>query len=194
MGGVLITSIVSGQLLSRFGRYRPFPILGTALMSIAMGLIATVAVSTPVWQSALYTVVLGLGLGMTMQVLVVAAQNAVPFSLIGVATSGSTLFRQVGGSVGVAVFGTIFANRLATALSDRLPSGSSLPDARSPGAIHALPPDIRNVYLESFTDALRDVFLVAAVVSALAFILAWFLREVPLREDAAFANKAASAD
>src|SRR6185312_14875949 len=99
MLGVLVTSIGSGQLISRFGRYKPFPIAGTALMAVSMFLLASLSESTPLWQTAVYLIVLGLGLGMTMQVLVLAAQNAVPYELLGVATSGSTLFRQVGGSI-----------------------------------------------------------------------------------------------
>src|SRR6185312_1769492 len=123
MAGVLITSITSGALISRTGRYRAFPLVGTAVAAIAMFLLSRLAVSTPIWLAALYMLVLGLGLGMVMQVLVLAAQNAVPFEMLGVATSGSTLFRQVGGSIGVSLFGAIFANRLATELAARLPRG-----------------------------------------------------------------------
>jgi EmrB/QacA subfamily drug resistance transporter len=112
MAGVLVTSIGSGQLISRFGRYKPFPIAGTALMTVAMLMLSRISVGMPTWETALVMVLLGFGLGMTMQVLVLAAQNAVPYELLSVATSGSTLFRQVGGSIGVSIFGAIFANRL----------------------------------------------------------------------------------
>jgi EmrB/QacA subfamily drug resistance transporter len=111
MAGVLVTSIGSGQLISRFGRYKPFPIAGTALMTVAMLMLSRISVGMPTWETALVMVLLGFDLGMTMQVLVLAAQNAVPYELLGVATSGSTLFRQVGGSIGVSIFGAIFANR-----------------------------------------------------------------------------------
>src|SRR5262249_58196277 len=92
-------------------------------------------VSAPVWIPALYMLVLGLGLGMVMQVLVLAAQNAVSFELLGVATSGSTLFRQIGGSIGVSIFGAIFANRLASELADRLPPGGHRPAAAPPALV-----------------------------------------------------------
>ena len=125
MAGVLVTSIASGQLISRLGRYRMFPIAGTALMALAMLMLSRLEPGTSVWVASLDSLVLGLGLGMVMQVLVLAAQNAVDFRQIGVATSGSTLFRQIGGSIGVALFGSIFANRLHVELAARLPAKRS---------------------------------------------------------------------
>jgi MFS family permease len=184
MLGVLVTSIGSGQLISRFGRYKPFPIAGTALMTLSMYLLAGLGVSTPVWQTALFLVVLGLGLGMTMQVLVLAAQNAVPYELLGVATSGSTLFRQIGGSIGVSLFGAIFANRLALHLASSLPAHARVPGAANPDAIKRLPPAVHSAYIDSFAVSLRPVFAVAAGISAVAFALTWLLREVPLRRSA----------
>ena len=185
MAGVLVTSVGSGQLISRLGRYKPFPIAGTALMTLAMYLLSGIGVSVPTWQTALYMVVLGLGLGMTMQVLVLAAQNAVPYELLGVATSGSTLFRQVGGSIGVSIFGAIFANRLAANLALDLPPGASPPAVASPESIAQLPAAVHAAYLEAFAASLRPVFAAAAGISVLAFLLTWLLREVPLRRSAA---------
>jgi MFS family permease len=184
MLGVLVTSIGSGQLISRFGRYKPFPIAGTALMTVAMYLLAGLDVSTPLWQTAVYLVVLGLGLGMTMQVLVLAAQNAVPYELLGVATSGSTLFRQIGGSIGVSLFGAIFANRLALHLASSLPAGARIPAAANPEAVKRLPAPVHTAYVDAFAVSLRPVFAVAAMISAVGFVLTWFLREVPLRRSA----------
>ena len=185
MAGVLVTSIGSGQLISRLGRYKPFPIAGTALMALAMYLLSGVGVSVPTWQTALSMVVLGFGLGMTMQVLVLAAQNAVPYELLGVATSGSTLFRQVGGSIGVTIFGAIFANRLAVNLALELPPGVQPPAAASPELIDQLPPAVHASYVEAFAESLEPVFVAAAAISVLAFALTWLLREVPLRKSAA---------
>jgi EmrB/QacA subfamily drug resistance transporter len=185
MGGVLVTSIVSGNLITRYGRYRPFPILGTALMTVGMLLLSLLAVGTPTWHTAVFMIVLGLGLGMTMQVLVLVAQNAVDFRHIGVATSGSTLFRQIGGSIGVSIFGAIFANRLAHELASRLP-GFHAPKAANPVAIRHLPAAIHEPYLQAFSHALHPVFLMAAGVAFLAFVLTWFLTEVPLREKTRF--------
>src|SRR5438552_9630780 len=117
MVAVLIPSVTSGNVHPRTGRYRPFPIIGTAIAAVAIFLLSRLAVSTPIWLAALYMLVLGLGLGLVMQVLVLAAQNSVPYEMLGVATSGSTLFRQIGGSIGVSIFGAIFANPPATQLA-----------------------------------------------------------------------------
>jgi EmrB/QacA subfamily drug resistance transporter len=183
MAGLLVTSIVSGQLISRFGRYKPFPIIGTALMSIALFLLATLGVGTPVYRTSIYMVVLGLGLGMVMQVLVLAVQNAVEYEYLGVATSGSTLFRQIGGSIGVSLFGAIFANQLASELAARFPRGSNLPTTTAtPALVDRLPEAVRVPYLEAFAAALQPVFVVAAGMSVFAFALTWLLREIPLRE------------
>jgi EmrB/QacA subfamily drug resistance transporter len=184
MGGVLLTSIASGNIISRTGRYRPFPIMGTAIGAVAIFLLSRLAVSTPIWLAAIYLFVLGLGLGMVMQVLVLAAQNAVPYKLLGVATSGSTLFRQIGGSIGVSIFGAIFANQLATELASRLPPGVHVPAAANPAVIHQLPPAIKQPYIEAFTEALHPVFLAATAFAIAAFLLTWLLREVPLRATA----------
>src|SRR3546814_4222865 len=118
MGGVLVTSIVSGQIISRVGRYRVFPIVGTAVMTIGLGLLATLDTESSTWAASGYMLVLGLGLGMVMQVLVLAVQNAVDYGDLGVATSGTTLFRSTGGSVGVSLFGAIFAANLANGRSE----------------------------------------------------------------------------
>ena len=185
MAGLLVTSIGSGQLISRFGRYKPFPIVGTAIMTLAIYLLSGLAVDTPTWETAIYMVILGLGLGMTMQVLVLATQNAVPYELLGVATSGSTLARQVGGSIGVSVFGAIFANQLATHLTSGLPAGAQVPSAVSPELVANLPPGVHSAYVQAFVDSLQPVFLAAAAVSFVGFGLTWFLREIPLRKSVA---------
>lgn len=108
MGGVLVTSILSGQVISRIGRYRPFPFAGAGVMTIGLGLLSTLGAGMSIWLACAYMLVLGLGLGMVMQVLVLAVQNAVEYRDLGVATSGTTLFRPIGGSVGVSLFGAIF--------------------------------------------------------------------------------------
>ncbi|AMK23148.1 MULTISPECIES: MFS transporter [Sphingomonadaceae] len=182
MGGVLVTSIASGQIISRIGRYRLFPIIGTAVMTVGLGLLSTLGVASSIWVAPAYMLVLGLGLGMVMQVLVLAVQNAIDYRNLGVATSGTTLFRSTGGSVGVSLFGAIFAANLASGLASRMPAGARLPTASDAVAIAALPPGVRHVYLEVFTAALHPVFLSAAVIAAFAFLLTWFLKEVPLRD------------
>ena len=181
MAGLLVTSILSGQLISRFGRYRPFPIVGTAVMTFGLWLLSHLAVDTPTWQTIAGMVVLGLGLGMVMQVLVLAVQNAVTPRVMGVATSGSIMFRQIGGSVGIAAFGAIFANHLKKDLASTLPPGVHGPTSATPAAVNALSPHVHTLYVGAFANALHPVFLVGAVVSGISFILTWFLSEVPLR-------------
>jgi EmrB/QacA subfamily drug resistance transporter len=181
MAGVLITSIGSGQLISRYGRYKPFPIAGTAIMVVGLALLSRLQVHTSTAVGAAYMLVLGLGLGLVLQVLVLAAQNAVDYKYLGVATSGSTLFRQIGGSIGVSVFGAIFANQLRSRLSTALPRGTHVRAATDPAALKRLPPALHNAYATAITEALRPVFLSAAAIAAIGFLLSWMLREVPLK-------------
>src|SRR6185503_4015407 len=184
MAGVLVTSIASGNLITRYGRYRPFPIAGTAIAAVGLFLLSRLGVETSTWVTAAYMLVVGLGLGMVMQVLVLAAQNAVDYRLLGVATSGSTLFRQVGGSVGVSLFGAIFTNELGRELARRLPAGAHAPAQASPAAVQHLPPAIHTLYVTAVAVALHPVFMTAAAVMIVAFALSWRLRDVPLRETA----------
>ncbi len=181
MAGVLVTSILSGQLISRLGRYRVFPIVGTALIAVAMFLLSRLEAGTSTWVAAAFALILGLGLGMVMQVLVLAVQNASAPSVMGVATSGSTLFRQVGGSIGVAVLGTIFANREHVELAKRLPAGASIPRTVNPKVIKHLPAQAHSAFADAFAAALHPVFLTATAISVVAFAFTWLLREVPLR-------------
>ena len=150
-------------------------------MTVAVYLLSRLTVGTPLSHTLVAMVILGLGLGMVMQVLVLAAQNAVDYRLLGVATSGSTLFRQIGGSIGVSAFGAIFANRLHSELAARLPAGALVPATPSPEVVKQLPAAIRAPYIDSFALALQPVFLTATGIAALAFLLGWLLREVPLR-------------
>jgi EmrB/QacA subfamily drug resistance transporter len=184
MGGLLVTSTASGQLISRFGRYKPFPVAGTAIAAIGLFLLSRLQVGTSAVAAAGYLVVLGFGLGLVMQVLVIAAQNAVDYRFLGVATSGITLFRQIGGSIGVSVFGAIFANRLAAQLQGKLPAGAHVPASPNPAAVRHLPAPIHHAYVSALTHALEPVFLLAAGFAVMAFLLTWWLREVPLRTTA----------
>jgi EmrB/QacA subfamily drug resistance transporter len=188
MVGLLVTGIASGFLISRYGRYRPFPIVGTAVSTVALYLLSRLGVSTPISQAAVYLLILGLGLGMVMQVLVLAAQNAVDYRLLGVATSGASLARQIGGCIGVSVSGAIFTNRLDHELAQRVPSGVHVPSSPSLAVVHQLPPAIHAVYVTAVSVALHPVFLTAAGSMAGAFGLSWLLRDVPLRETAGAAG------
>jgi EmrB/QacA subfamily drug resistance transporter len=185
MAGLLVTSILSGNLISRFGRYRMFPIAGTAVATVGLYLLSHINASTSSLTTALYMVVLGLGLGMVMQVLVLAVQNAVDYRYLGVATSGSTLFRQIGGSIGVSAFGAIFSADLASELARHLPKAARIPAGANPEVVKHLPAAIHEPYVTAFAAALRPVFLTAAAVAFFAFLLSWLLRELPLRQTAA---------
>jgi EmrB/QacA subfamily drug resistance transporter len=188
MAGLLTTSIGSGQLISRFGRYKPFPIAGTAIMALGLVLLSRLQVGTSTVVAGAYMLVLGLGLGLVIQVLVLAAQNAVDYEHLGVASSGSTLFRQIGGSIGVAIFGAIFANQLAKNLAGLLPAGAHVPQSANPAALQRLPPAVHAAYAAAITAALHPVFLVAAAAAVLAFLLTWLLVEIPLRTTAQAPN------
>jgi EmrB/QacA subfamily drug resistance transporter len=189
MLGLLVTGITSGLLISRYGRYRPFPIMGTAVSTVGLYLLSRLGVATPTWVAAAYMLILGLGLGMVMQVLVLAAQNAVDYRLLGVATSGSSLARQIGGSIGVSIFGAIFTNRLSHELAQRVPHGAHLPANVSPAVAHHLPPLVHALYVAAVAAALHPVFFTAAGVMVGAFGLSWLLRDVPLREAAGGAER-----
>jgi EmrB/QacA subfamily drug resistance transporter len=180
MLGVLTASIIGGQLISRYGRYKVFPIVGTAVMSVGLLLLSRLGPGSSTWTASAYMLVVGIGIGMVMQVLVLAVQNSVDHRLMGVATSGTMLFRQIGGSIGVALFGAIFANRLGVNLADRLP-GVQLPKTANPEAVAQLPPGIHDAYVSAFAASLQPVFVVGAVVGVAAFLLTWLLREMPLR-------------
>jgi hypothetical protein len=184
MAGLLVTSVATGYLISRTGRYRRFPIAGTALATVALYMLSWLGVGTSTVTASAYMLLLGLGIGMVLQVIVLAAQNAVPYRLLGVATSGSTLFRQVGGSIGVAVFGAIFSNQLAQQLAQRVPAGAHVPTAANPEVVKQLPPAIHDSYIAAFAAALHPVFLAASAIALTAFGLSWLLRDLPLRKTA----------
>ena len=194
MGGLLITSIGSGQVITRTGRYKAFPIAGTGVMVVGLYLLSTMDPSSSRALIFAFMFVLGLGLGMVMQVLVLAVQNAVDYSDLGVATSGATLFRSIGGSLGTATLGAIFSNRLSTELHSLLPAGAAQRAGGGAGVnpkqIAHLPPALRVDYLHAFTNSLNSVFLVAAGVTVTAFAASWFIRQLPLRETVATADLA----
>jgi EmrB/QacA subfamily drug resistance transporter len=187
MAGLLVTSIGSGQLISRFGRYKVFPVIGTALATVALFLFSTIDPSTSRLVISLYMVVLGAGLGFTMQVIVIAVQNAVEHRDLGVGTSSATFLRSMGSSFGVAIFGAIFSNQLAANLVKHLPAGavrgginpSSLQG--NPATLQHLPPAVHTGLVAAVSDSLHVVFLTAVPILALAFLLTLFLREIPLR-------------
>jgi EmrB/QacA subfamily drug resistance transporter len=187
MAGVLISSIGSGQLITRYGRYKVFPIVGTALMVVGMLLLSRLAVDTSLVVADVYMLVVGLGLGFVMQVLVLAVQNAVDYEDLGVATATATLFRSMGGAIGVPIFGAIFANQLSSHLASKLPPGAAgtLPAHLGPQQIDRLPPAIRDPYVAAYATSLKPVFLIAGGIAAVGFLATWLLEERPLRRTVA---------
>ncbi|MFE4531197.1 MFS transporter [Streptomyces anulatus] len=182
MMGIVGGSIVSGQLITRTGRYRIYPILGSAVSVVGMWLLSLLEADTSPLAYSFYQAVLGIGIGLVMSVLVLAVQNSVRPSDLGTATSANNYFRQIGGSVGAAIFGTLFAGRLSDALGVRLPAGAELPDPESitPQIVHAMEPALRDAYIQAYVDAMPRIFLYLVPVLVLGLILAFFLKEKPL--------------
>ncbi|MCM1973378.1 MULTISPECIES: MFS transporter [Streptomyces] len=185
--GMLLASTVSGQIVSRTGRWKVFPVAGTGVTALGLLLLHQLDVSSSTGVMSTFFFVFGLGLGLVMQVLVLIVQNAVPYEDLGVATSGATFFRSIGASFGVAVFGTVFAGRLDDKLADafrgvELPPGVSADALESdPRGIAELPGSLQPAAVEAYATSITDVFLYAAPVALLGFVLAWFLKEDRLR-------------
>jgi EmrB/QacA subfamily drug resistance transporter len=192
MLGIIVMSVVSGRLISRTGHYRIFPIVGTALLILGFGLLATFDVDTSRTEVAIAMIIIGCGLGNTMQVMVLAVQNSVDHADLGIATSASMFFRSIGGTVGIALFGAILNNRLTGNLTAALGSA----DVRGLGEVNAdnitqrlervgdLPPDIAHLIRGAVADSIHVAFLVGVPLAVLAFLLSFRLKEIPLRETA----------
>jgi MFS family permease len=179
IAGIFSASIPSGQLMSRTGRYKQYPIISAIMVAVAMLLFSTISITTPYWQLAIYMFLMGAGLGLSMQIVVTAAQNSVPRQHMGTATSTMTFFRSMGGAIGTAVFGAVLTSRLKTHLADTIPHASqAMVDqlakaANSVQALHSLPaPQPLGWALQSLVQAMDDVFLVAIPFLILALGLA----------------------
>jgi predicted MFS family arabinose efflux permease len=181
MLGLLSASVFSGRVITRVGRYRMFPIVGMAVAAAGMFLLSTMTAHTSQIQSSAYMVVLGIGIGLVMQVLILATQNSVAVGDLGVATSSVSFFRSVGGSVGVALFGALFNSRLVAYLMDAGPAATLDPSAVRPETLPTLPVATRTAFVDAFAHALTDVFRYALPVVVLGFALSWLLKEIPLR-------------
>jgi MFS family permease len=195
MLGIVSTSIFSGKAISRTGKYKKFPIAGTIIMTSGLALMTTLGIDTPYWQVAIFAAMVGMGLGLTMQTMVIALQNSIDFKDLGVATTSNTFFRSLGSVFGAAIFGSILTNRLGHYLVKDFADLSATNPAAVAGfdatklegvtnntAILAdLPPIIQQTVLQSFVNSFNVVFLVAAPVISLGIYCAFKLREVPLR-------------
>jgi EmrB/QacA subfamily drug resistance transporter len=186
VAGLLVTSVLSGAIVGRTGRYKVFPISGSAVMAVGLFLLSRMDAHTPFWSMALDMIVLGVGIGLCMQVLTIVVQSTVNYGDLGVATSGVTFFRTLGGSFGAAVFGAVYTNVLRNRLPIAIAASPGV-DPRvvsTPSALHALPKTQIAPIVDAYADAIHVVFLAAVPVAGVAFVLALFLKEVPLRETA----------
>ncbi|MFG2796157.1 MFS transporter [Streptomyces pseudovenezuelae] len=192
--GLLIASVASGNVVSKTGHYRLFPIVGSLVMGLGLFLMSLMGPSTGAWLESLYMFVLGTGIGLCMQVLTIAVQNTVEYADLGTATSGVTFFRTLGSSFGTAVFGTIYANSLTPRLKDGIAAavqvGGGLDPAAvtraatSPEGLHDLPPAVAAPIIDAYADTIQTVFLWTVPVAALGFVVALFLKQVQLRDSA----------
>jgi EmrB/QacA subfamily drug resistance transporter len=185
MAGLLVTSILSGQLVSKTGRYKALPIIGTAVTAGALALLSTMTPTMPVWQICSYLALMGVGLGLAMQILILIVQNTFPNSEVGTATASNNYFRQIGASIGSAVVGSIFVSNLTHLLAVRLPAlpaGSSSGGLNSftPEKVLALPAATRDIIVGAYNDALTPVFLYMVPLLLLATVLLFFVKEKPL--------------
>jgi len=186
MAGLLVVSIGSGQIISKTGKYRFWPIAGTAFMTIGLYLLSRMGVGTSSVLDSLYMLVLGMGIGGVMQVLVIIVQNAVPHGELGVATSGATFFRSIGGAFGTAIFGAIFSNVLVGNLAKHLhgvslPAGFSSADV-TPAVLSHLATAVRHGFVAGYAESIQTVFLVAVPIAALAFGVSWLIPQVELKK------------
>jgi EmrB/QacA subfamily drug resistance transporter len=185
MVGMLIVSIGSGQIISRTGHYRVFPIIGTSLVTVGLFLLSRLGIETGAGTAVLYMFVLGMGLGSVMQVLVLIVQNAVPYSELGVATAGATFFRSIGGSFGAAIFGAIFSNVLVGNLLRhlgiaKLPSGVSS-SSITPAILDKLPSAVHHSLIAAYAESIQTVFVIATPIAFIAFLAAWLIPQLELR-------------
>jgi MFS family permease len=184
--GLLITSISTGTIVGRTGRYKIFPIVGFAVMAVGLFLLSRLSPDTGFWVTSVAMFVLGIGIGLSMQVLTIIVQNTARYEDLGVATSAVTFFRTLGSSFGTAVFGAIYSNGLTSRLAAALAQSPKVsPKAvTTPEALHRYPDSEIRLLLTAYSDTLHVVFLWGVPVAGLAFVVSLFLREVPLRQTA----------
>jgi EmrB/QacA subfamily drug resistance transporter len=185
MGTLLVTSVISGRLVSRTGRYKWMPIAGSLVTAAALGLLSTLSPDMPLWEVCAYMAVMGLGLGLSMQILVLIVQNTFPGRLVGTATASNNFFRQVGATLGAAVVGSVFASRLTGLLAERLPAaalehGSGGINSLTPAVVASLPQALKNPVITSYNDALTPIFIWMVPLGVVAAVLLCFVTEQPL--------------
>jgi len=184
MLGATSTSLVAGQITVRTGRYKALPIIGGAVMTVAMLLLSTIGAATSRWTTMAFFVVLGVGMGFLMQVTTLIAQNSVDPRDMGVASSSRAFFQQIGGSIGVSIFGVLFTRALLSELRAQLPGApikASSFEELSPVTVQHLPAQMQHAVFLAISHGVESVFIWAAPASVIVFVLAWLVREIPLR-------------
>lgn len=189
MGAILVASTFSGQRVSKTGRYKAFPIVGSIVMGVGLVLLSSMQVDTATWVMCVYLAVLGFGIGLGMQILTLIVQNAFPAKVVGTATASINYFRQVGATIGSAIVGSVFASRLATLMQEKFTGlgdtvGAGGPGMKSltPAMVNGLPDAVRTPIVESYNEALLPIFLFMVPLAVIAVVALWFLREKPLSE------------
>ena len=183
MGGLLVASVIAGRVVSRTGRYKAFPLVGSIVIAVGLALLSTLEVDSPIPLLCAYLAVLGIGIGMAMQILTLIVQNTFPNRIVGTATAASTYFRQVGATLGSAVVGSVFASRLTTLLMEKLSTdgaGGTGMNSFTPASVNALPDALRLPILDAYNEALMPIFVLMvplALISAVALI---FITRKPL--------------
>jgi MFS family permease len=193
MLGSTVTALIAGQVTTRTGRYRALPIIGGGVMTVGMFLLTRLGLNTSLWETGFYFAVIGLGMGFLMQITTLVAQNSVNPGEMGVASSSRTFFQQIGGSLGVAAFGAVFARRLTESLAAHLPSVHvAVKGAQfDPATVNHLPLLVRHSFFVAITHAVTGVFWLVVPAAAVVFVLAWMIKEVPLRGRAPVEEKPA---
>ncbi len=184
VAGLFVMSILSGQVVGKTGRYKYFPVVGTAVMAVGLGLMSTMGRGTGIWRESLYMLILGMGIGLSMQVLTIVVQNTVPYSDLGTATSGVTFFRTLGSTFGTAIFGTLYNNQIGPNLREALAKVPGVPAAaaQSPQALRKLPEAQANPIIDAYATSIDYVFRWVVPVAIVGFLVSWLLKEVPLRD------------
>ena len=181
MGGLLVASVISGQAVTRTGRYKAFPIAGAVVIGIGLALLSTMTVTTPNWLMCTYLAILGIGIGLSLQILTLIVQNSFPGAIVGTATAASNYFRQVGATLGSAVVGSVFASRLMSILAEKLAGtgavqgGDKGRNHLTPAAVNALPDAVRTPIVEAYNEALLPIFLFLVPLAVVAFAVLCFI-------------------
>lgn len=183
MAGLLVSSIGSGQIVSKTGRYKAFPIVGTSIVAVSLVLLSRLTPSTSLVVFGIYIAIMGVGLGLVMQILILIVQNTFPAAEVGTATASNNFFRQIGASLGSAIVGSLFASRLSNLLAERLPAGGGVggeENSLTPGILWKLPDQIREIIVGAYNDALAPIFMYLVPLVVAAVILLLFVKEKPL--------------